>query len=1056
MRADEGLIIGVDQTCSLEPRVMQLLVYLAERAGQVISAEQLLIDIWRGTFYGDNPVHKCVALLRRGLGDNAQRPSYIQTLRKRGYRLIATVSMPDDYVAGAPQVAARPWRGESPYVGLRAFSEAEFGLYFGRTRALAGLLAAVREQWRNQRNLVMVVGPSGSGKSSLLRAGFIPKLSNRHGLDGLRVARHSWVDLSRDCYSCDDLGSALDDLVAQDSEVPSADSAVDPHPSAATVIDHALILDHAEALVQSSVPVAQRSALDRRLAQWAERSDLMVFLLARSDAYTQLLDALPSLAELKAGAGHYDLPPVGRGEIAEMIRGPARLAALRFEYDPSTRVRLDDALLDAAAAHPSSLPLLQYTLQQLYDRRSADGVLKVSAYTEMGGLVGAIAGRAEAVFLGLGEPVQSALPAVLAKLVRIEASGDLLSGRSVDRAQFQSEAQSSLVDALVDARLLIANQWRGQATVELAHDALLREWPRASAWAQDNQRLLQARHRLGLAADRWRQADAPSDLLLPGGQPLREAQAVCTELPDSLRAHESEFVRLSTRRQRAHRRWRWAGVGALLASVLVSVLMAYTAHRAMTIAERQQRDGEVLVDFLLDDLSDKLRTIGRLDLLGAVTAEVTRYLDQASAPADPTQRLRRARALRNLGEVDVGQGQSGTAAVAIDSALKLLRGMPAPDQEHADYYLELGTVLYWQGYLALQAGRNEEARTAWEGYRDAAQRMLQREPEALTAQLELSYALNNLGSLALRERRLDEAAAQIEQSIAIKQALLRRAPERVDIAAELADSISWMGSIRERQGRLGEANERYEAQRALLQQLAEQAPLDLLWRYRLSTATTHLGRLQLALGRTDSAWKMLSVSVRSLETLVDTDPSNRLWQHDLAFAYLQLGWLAHLRGRNEPALAAFDRAEALLNGLPVGTVAGEGVALLKLQLRLRRLLCSVDQLGQSERERQSAAVVLGLRNLSARRPDGDIEHRLSLALALYVQARLSSQPEQAKAALQQAKDRIADLADASTDKRVLALWSLFHAPDDPLTVTAREQLQRMGYQHPELTRLRIL
>jgi DNA-binding winged helix-turn-helix (wHTH) protein len=143
------LTVSLDgKETTLEPRMMEVLVALAEHAGEVVSAEQLLIEVWRGTFYGDNPVHKAIAYLRKVFGDDLKSPRYIETIRKRGYRLIAKVSYPDDYRRVAVQTST--WSGASPYVGLTAFDGEHAGVFFGRSRVTAELLAAMRQQIDNQ------------------------------------------------------------------------------------------------------------------------------------------------------------------------------------------------------------------------------------------------------------------------------------------------------------------------------------------------------------------------------------------------------------------------------------------------------------------------------------------------------------------------------------------------------------------------------------------------------------------------------------------------------------------------------------------------------------------------------------------------------------------------------------------------------------------------------------------------------------------------------------------------------------------------------------------
>ncbi|GAE56567.1 transcriptional regulator [Xanthomonas arboricola pv. pruni MAFF 301420] len=180
-------LIDDGQTIALEPRMMEVLIALAERAGEVVSAEQLLIEVWHGSFYGDNPVHKTIAQLRRKLGDDSRQPRYIETIRKRGYRLLPKVVFPDDYRGAV--MGTQVWGHGSPYVGLQAFDPAHAEVFFGRSHAIAQVLGAMRAQLHSQRGLVLVSGASGCGKTSLLRAGVVPLLAQPGGLDSWKPLR---------------------------------------------------------------------------------------------------------------------------------------------------------------------------------------------------------------------------------------------------------------------------------------------------------------------------------------------------------------------------------------------------------------------------------------------------------------------------------------------------------------------------------------------------------------------------------------------------------------------------------------------------------------------------------------------------------------------------------------------------------------------------------------------------------------------------------------------------------------------------------------------------
>ncbi len=968
----EGELRRQGEQKSLEPRVMQLLVYLAEHAGVVVSADQLLIDVWKGPFYGDNPVHKCLALLRRALGDDAAAPRYIETLRKRGYRLIAEV----DGIAESPLPAALmlspAWQGRCPYVGLSPYLAEHQEIYFGRTRAIVGVIEALRRQRESGQGFLLVLGASGIGKSSLLRAGVLPLLMSRSGFDGLSASDATWVDLAHGSSP----HAALRKVLADAVESPAATGV----PEASWRV---LVIDHLEKLIHASSTREEQAEFDTDLGRLCRRGNVFIFALARSDAYSALLAALPSLAELKSGSGQFDIPAVSRGEIAEMIRRPAQLAGLDFEYDPESRLRLDDALRDAASERPGSLPLLQVALQALYEQRTVSGQLGFSVYREMAGIDGSIAQRAEQVFLALEAGPQQFLHSVLGRLVRTDDDGNFLSDRRVARECLVSADELILVDALIGARLLVADNWRDRPVFAMAHDALIREWPRASQWLLENKRLLSARERLASAALRWQDMAESTDHLLPSGAPLEEAQEVETSLPDSMSDLDRRYLARSSRRARRRRRLFLAGLIALSASALCAFVFALQARSARAIAEHQRVEGEGMVDFLLNDFSEQLRAIGRLDLLNSVSSEVSHYLDNASVPASPEHALRRVRALRILAEVSAGRGEIKAGIEAIDNAQALLTEIDQGKVDPLEFGLEQGTVSYWRGDLALQSGDLQAADKAWESYRQSAQRMLDVAPENTTAQLEMSYALNNLGNLALREHRNDEAADLFQKSIALKQALYQGHPDRLDIGADLADSISWWGSTLDQQGKLDQAVEQFATQTALLRAVSERRPEDRTWEYRLTIALTQMATLQRALGHTDDSRANYQESISHLESLVRSDSSNKAWLRDLAFAEVEIGWLEAISDNASAARSAFADAHAAIRLLLASAEVLPAWRTLELRLRLRSLILDEHSARSGTHAVQVETALRDAERLSRELPDQpDIQRDLALALNL--------------------------------------------------------------------------
>lgn len=1040
----DGVIRCDGKSYTLEPRVMQLLVYLCDRAGQVISAEQLLGDVWKGTFYGDNPVHKCVALVRRALGDDASAPRYIETLRKRGYRLIAPVERGTEGRRRRIDDPMAQWARRCPYVGLAAFSSDQSALFCGRRQATEGLLDAMHRQRRAGRQFVLVLGPSGIGKTSLLRAGVVPRLIDSKVSPELRVARVLWVNL-RDVRS----GRTLTDLVEANSEfAPVGDAASD-----VAVLERLIVIDNLELLVHDVRWRDQRLAFDTDLRRLCGSPGIFVMAIARSDAYSGLVEALPSLLNLKSGDGQFDVPAITRGEIAEMIRRPARLAGLEFELDSETRLRLDDALCNAAAERPGSLPLLQVTLQMLFERR--DGArLQFSAYDDIGGLDGAIARQAEAVFSRLAADAQASLASVLGKLVHVDAEGNLLGGRVVLRDTIESTAESALVDALIEARLLVSDHRSGAPVFALAHDAVIREWPRAQAWLRENKRLLSARARLAAAARHWHDGGRRPDLLLPAGAQLNEASEVGLRMADSLDPIEQRYLKCSGQRERRLRAAIASGVLALMLCAISASVLSILAQRANEIAEQRRIEGEQVVDFLLDDLANRLRDVGRLDLLNSVSVEATRYLDRARVPATADHALRRVRALRILTEVNAGRGELSAASDAMVTARELLDALEPEVARSMAYQFELGSVLYWQGYIALQRNDPEAAREAWEGYREAAERMLEAAPDDTTSRLEMSYALNNLGNLALRDQRDREAEDFFIRSIEIKRELYAQHPDRLDIGADLADSMSWWGSALEQRGRLDDALRQFTAQLSLLRAVSKQRPEDRLWDYRLTTALTQSATVQFALGQVPAAREALTESVDRLRTLVRADPSNQSWRRDLVVAATRLGWLEATVGRRDAASAAFGVADAALQDLLMARERPATWQTLELRLRLKRVLSETIDPEQITGVEQAASLVSFAEALGRRFPR-DQEVQLDRALALNVLAHVTGERshfEQALGVLQPwlYVDSTGLASARDVDTLALLALTLKGLGREGDAAHVRQQLDATGHQSPAL------
>lgn len=284
--------------------------------------------------------------------------------------------------------------------------------------------------------------------------------------------------------------------------------------------------------------------------------------------------------ELKAGDGQYDLKPPDFAELAQMIRAPARAAGLYYEVDPQSGRKLDDALLEEAWRNPESLPLLEFTLDELYKARGGANVLTWATYHSLGGLEGAIARRAEAEFEELSAAGQEALPFIFGPLVTLERGHATAQQARLSDLTARDGAEE-VVKRFIAANLFVASSAGdsdGKPVVALTHEALLRTWPRLRDWVAANREFLRVKTRIADAFARWLEANKDPDYLLHSGKPLAEAQDALIKRRSELDAQEILFIETSrdaeqarSRRLAARRNWFWIGGSANLAIVLTLI-----------------------------------------------------------------------------------------------------------------------------------------------------------------------------------------------------------------------------------------------------------------------------------------------------------------------------------------------------------------------------------------------------------------------------------------------------------------------------------------------------
>ena len=650
-------------------------------------------------------------------------PSDFETLLENHLHKLVERQLPK--TASATSEARAVWRKGSPFRGLAAFEFEHAPVFFGRTKAVSDILQALRDQAADDRSFVLILGMSGGGKSSVARAGILPMLTRPGVIEGVGLWRRS---VFRPTDVPGDLFTGLATALLREHALPSLDTegkgpgelaqVLEQSPQAAVALikgalNHeatankttgdarlALVVDQMEELyTQDDVLPKHRKAFVDVLDALARCGRVWIIGTLRSDFYPRLAN-LPKLGMLKDGAGQYDLVRPTANEIGQMIRLPTRAAGLSFEEDPTSSERLDDMLRDAAAEHPEVLPLLQFTLEELYQRRTEDGMLTLQAYRDLGGVEGSLAQRAETVFKDLPDDVEEELPKVLNALVSIEQDGHETIGRKrALMSDVTTEKSRELVETFIENRLFVTELADDDsAVVTVAHEALLWHWPRVKEWVAQNRENLRIRGRIAQAAERWEAENRPADLLLPSGKPLVEAE---TLLEQDIELHDDEagFIAASMSKAKNLQRLK-AGVVATVAILgMVAAWSAFVANQQRDFANQARARAEIeaetakqTTEFMvgLFEVSDPSEALGN-------TITAREIMDQGADRIEQeltTQPAIQATLMETIGKVYTSLGLYDQAIPLLKSALETRREVFGENSVEAASSLDrLGEVL---------------------------------------------------------------------------------------------------------------------------------------------------------------------------------------------------------------------------------------------------------------------------------------------------------------------------------------------------------------------------
>ena len=584
------------ESIQIELKMMDVLVCLAERAGELVTRREITDTVWATEFITEKTLTRAVAELRRTLGDDARQPRYIETIHRKGYRLIApaeVVEQPAATVTPFPTRSVRREDDRSPYPGLAAFTEADAELFFGRE-------AEVVQLWRSitTQRLLAVIGPSGVGKSSFLRAGLIPAAPEGWGTLVCQPGEAPFAALAR----------ALAPQFEGDPEAISELVDIGDRSRALAVLSRwrdrldrsLLIIDQFEELFTLNPPEV-RARFAELIGSLTRDADVHVLLSMRDDFLYRCHD-------------HEALLPIFSGILP--IKVPARDDLHRAVIEPAARFgysfedeNLAEEMLDAVTDERGALPLLAFAVARLWEKRDRERkLLTLQAYDDIGGVAGALAHHAEATLERIGRERLAVVRELFRNLVTAEGTravrewDELLSvfdsddaGKQIVGAGFipAREAAEDVLRELIDARLLTSyeiceDDEEPTRRVEIIHESLLTNWPRLVGWQTQDADSARLRDELRQAARTWREHDRSDDLLWAGSA-YREFAVWRERYPGGLSELEDEYsweMAAHARRSKRRRRIRVAAAFA----VLLAVLAVVGVSRQHAIAEANRAE----------------------------------------------------------------------------------------------------------------------------------------------------------------------------------------------------------------------------------------------------------------------------------------------------------------------------------------------------------------------------------------------------------------------------------------------------------------------------------
>jgi hypothetical protein len=553
--------------------------------------------------------------------------------KRKGERFASAREVRDELEKLLPgRVERRLAEDTCPYPGLAAFQESDADRFFGRDGDAARIVARLRDQ-----PLVGIIGASGIGKSSLVRAGVLPALRANGEAWSVVTIRPGRSPLA-----------SLETVIADEHiDLSTSPGGLGASLRARSERDRTKLLvfiDQFEELYTLCADPEQRRAFTACLSGAADDTNgpLRVLITMRSDFLDRVGEDARFLDDLTRGLVF--VQPLGREALREALVRPLEPIGYSFETP-----EVVDELVGALAAAPGALPLLQFVASRLWEARDRQRKwLTRARHEEMGGIAGALAAYADEVLGTLAPAAQRMTRTVLQRLVTPERTRAIVSRNELRGLAHDATSIDAIVDQLVQARLLVVQQGE-EATIELVHESLIHSWPTLTRWLDEDHEEAVYLAQVRTAATQWDQRGRAPGLLWRG-EAEREARQFRARYRGALGSRDEAFLeavlQLGGRSARIRR-------AMLVGTVAVLSLVAVGSAIALIMIRHAEQDAQAQADRAQDEARKEQQ---EADRARTAEAQVKTQLDRSNAEQHARE-LAEQQALAKDGEAQMSREQ---------------------------------------------------------------------------------------------------------------------------------------------------------------------------------------------------------------------------------------------------------------------------------------------------------------------------------------------------------------------------------------------------------------